>query len=154
MANLLLPREADNNYRGHALAVWVFIPVVAVTIVRSLIHMLRADGGAQSIATIPLDSYPQAAAGAVVTIFALWGLSQLLLGLLYLVVLIRYRALIPLMYLTLLLEYLGRMALGSWKPLVTLETPPGATLNLVMIVLSVVMLAISLREPAKRTETN
>ena len=80
--------------------------------------------------------------------------SQLLLGLLYLVVLVRYRALIPLMYLTLLLEYLGRMALGSWKPLVTLETPPGATLNLVMIVLSVVMLAISLREPAKRTETN
>jgi hypothetical protein len=59
-------------------------------------------------------------------IFALWGLSQLLIGLLYVVVLLRYRALLPLMYLQLWLEYVGRLGLGFWKgPLETLSTPPG-----------------------------
>lgn len=154
MLHRLLPKQVDNDYRGNLLAVWAFVPICAVTIVRSLIHMFRSDGGAQSIATIPLDSYPPQAANAVVTIFALWGLSQLLLGLLYLVVLIRYRALIPLMYLTLIAEYLGRIGLGAWKPLETLETPPGASMSLIMVVLAATMLALALRAPqsGKRTD--
>ena len=146
MLNLLLPREVSNRYEGHKLALLAFIPLVGVTIARSLIHIFRADGGAQSIATIPLDSYAPAAAGAVITIFALWGLSQLLVGLLYLVVLLRYRALVPLMYLGMLIEYLGRIGIGLWKPLETLQTPPGARLNLVMVALATLMLTLSLRQ--------
>jgi len=72
MQSFLLPRQVNNDYRGHPFALWFFIALTAITIVRSLIHILRADGGAQSIATIPLDTYPPAAAGAVITIFAIW----------------------------------------------------------------------------------
>ena len=75
MLERLLPKTIDNRYRGHPLALWVFVPITVITLVRSLIHMFRADGGAQSIATIPLDSYPEAAAVAGVVIFALWGLQ-------------------------------------------------------------------------------
>lgn len=145
MIERLLPRRVDNDYQGHLLALWVFVPLTLVTLARSLIHIVRFDGGAQSIATIPLDSYGASAAAAVVGIFGFWGLSQLLLGLLYLIVLFRYRALIPLMYLGLIFEYLGRATIGAWKPIETLETPPGARFNLVMIVLSLVMFFISLR---------
>lgn len=146
MPNLLLPREVSNRYEGNKLALLAFIPLVGVTIARSLIHILRADGGAQSIATIPLDSYAPAASGAVITIFALWGLSQLLLGLLYMIVLLRYRALVPLMYLTMLIEYLGRIGIGLWKPLETLQTPPGARLNIAMVAIAMLMLTLSLRQ--------
>ena len=145
MMERLFPRMVDNDYRGHPFALWVLVPVTLLTLVRSLVHMFRVDGGAQSIATIPLDRYSDPAAAAVILIFALWGLSQLLLGLLYVVVLVRYRALIPLMYLTLILEYCGRLALGAWKPMETLERPPGARFTLIMIVLSLVMFVLSLR---------
>ena len=146
MLERLLPKSIDNAYRGHPLALWVFVPITLMTLGRSLVHMFRADGGAESIATIPLASYPEGAATAVVVIFALWGLSQVLLGFVYVVVLLRYRAFLPFMYLLLLLEYVGRAGLGLWKgPIETLSTPPGATLNLVMIATASVMLLLSLR---------
>jgi hypothetical protein len=144
MLERLLPPLAGNEYRGNRLALWIFYPITFATIVRSCIHIFRFDGGAQSIATIPLDSYTQGGGAAVVTIFAFWGLSQLLLGILSLVVLLRYRALIPLMYLLLLIEYLGRMAIGLAKPLATLETPPGARFGFVMILLALGGLLLSL----------
>jgi len=149
MIDRLFPPRVDNDYQGHRLALWVFVPLTIVTLARSLIHIFRLDGGAQSIATIPLETYGPPAAAAVVTVFALWGLSQVLIGLLYVVVLVRYRALIPLMYLGLILEYSGRAAIGAWKPLETLQTAPGARLGPFMIVLAVVMFVISLsRRPA------
>lgn len=148
MWSRLFPENLDNDYRGHPLALWLFYPITLVTIGRSLVHIFTADGGAQSIATIPLDAMTPNGSAAVVTMFALWGLSQLLFGLLYVVVLWRYRALLPLMYLFLLVEYVGRFAIGHWKPIVTVETPPGATGNYVFMVVGLVMLVLSLR-PAR-----
>ncbi len=145
MLRRLLPERIDNDYRGHPIALWVFYPVALVTLGRSLVHMFLADGGAQSIATIPLDAMTPNGAAAVILIFALWGLSQLLLGLVYVLVLWRYRALLPLMYLLLLVEYVGRLGLGAWKPMETLATPPGAIGNFVVIALGAAMLVLSLR---------
>ena len=47
MPDLLPPREVNNRYEGNKLALLAFIPLVGVTIARSLIHIFRADGGAQ-----------------------------------------------------------------------------------------------------------
>jgi hypothetical protein len=151
MLAVLFPRHADNDYRGHPIALWVFVPITIVTLVRSLIHVFAPDGGAQSIATIPLDAMTQGGAQGVVSVFALWGLSQLLLGLLYVVVLWRYRALVPLMYALLILEYVGRLAVAAMKPIAVLETPPGATMNPIAIALAIAMLFLATRDrsPAK-----
>lgn len=105
--NPVLPRTLDNSFRGPAGVVACFAIITAMTIVRSLIHILVGDGGAQSIASIPLDTYAAPAAATVVFMFAVWGLLQLLLGLVYLVVLVRYRGLIPLMLLLVAAEYAG-----------------------------------------------
>lgn len=145
MIDRLFPPRIDNNYRGHQIALWLFVPITLITLGRSLVHIFFSDGGAQSIATIPLDTYPPAAADAVIRSFALWGLSQLLLGLLYLGVLWRWRTLLPLMYLLLIVEYVGRFAIGVTNPVVSLETPPGATANFVFTGLGLVMLVLSLR---------
>ena len=107
MIDKMFPKQLNNDYAGHALARWVFVLLTIVTLIRSLIHMFAADGGAQSIATIPLDSYNQGGAATVVLIFSMWGLSQVLLGFLYVVVLWRYQAFIPFMYLLIIIEYAG-----------------------------------------------
>jgi hypothetical protein len=66
---------------------------------------------------IPLDRYGDEAATAVLTMFALWGLGQLLLGLQGFVVLARYRGLVPLMYLILVTEHLGRKLVFAAHPI-------------------------------------
>ncbi|MCH2169667.1 hypothetical protein MK489_02695 [Myxococcota bacterium] len=147
MIERLLPKSIDQGYHGHALAKWVLAVLTVITLVRSLIHIFFPDGGAQSIATIPLSTFTSAGGSAVVTIFALWGLSQLLLGFVYLAVLVRYQALIPFIYLLFIAEYLGRALIGFAKPLLTIDTPPGATANMVFPILGVVMFALSLRSP-------
>ena len=48
----VFPKQADNNYQGHMLTLWGFAMMALVTVGRSLIHIFKFDGGAQSIATI------------------------------------------------------------------------------------------------------
>ena len=55
--SLLLPKTIDNNFSGHRVSLWFFYLLTAVTLWRSQHHLFSADGGAQSIATIPLDTY-------------------------------------------------------------------------------------------------
>ncbi|MDQ3244154.1 MAG: hypothetical protein M3Q09_10535, partial [Gemmatimonadota bacterium] len=62
MIDRILPARIDNRYRGHPLALWLFVPITFLNVSRSLTHLLKADGGAQSISTIPLDTYSASAA--------------------------------------------------------------------------------------------
>ena len=148
MLGRILPERIDNQHRGHKFALWAFYPITLMTVGRSLVHIFGSDGGAQSIATIPLDTFVSGGAQTVVSVFALWGLSQLLIGLLFVLVLFRYRAMIPLMYVLILAEYLGRIGIGLTKPIVTVGTPPGSSGSFVLIVLGIIGLALSLRGEA------
>ena len=112
MLKSLFPKTVTNEYRGARIAKWVLVALMAMTIGRSLAHMSLPDGGAQSIATIPQDSYSPSASTVVIGMFAQWGLTQLMFGLLYVLVLWRYPSLIPLMWLFMLFEWTGRLLLG------------------------------------------
>ena len=142
----LFPQPITNQYRGAPIAKWVFLLLSVITLGRSLAHLFLPDGGAHSIATIPLESFTPNGEATVIHLFALWGLSQLLCGLLYVVVLWRYQALIPLMYLFILLEYTGRLLLTFAKPIVTSGTAPGTIGNYILIPLASLMLVLSLKE--------
>lgn len=146
----LFPRRLTNVYRGAPVAKWVFVALTVMTIGRSLAHIVLPDGGAQSIATIPLDAFTANGAAAVIHIFALWGLSQLLLGAVSVVVLWRYQALIPFMWLLALIEYSGRLLLTFAKPMQLLGTAPGAVGNYVITPLALIMLILSLTNRGAR----
>ncbi len=147
MIQRLLPVSVTNDYRGHPLAKWVFIALTVISIGRSLVHMFAADGGAGSIASITLDAFSPGGSNTIITMFALWGLSQLIIGLVYVVLLWRYQSLIPLMYVFFVFEYVMRLLAPAYSPgLETLETAPGAIGNLIFIPLGLVMLALSLRD--------
>lgn len=143
--NKVLPDIVDNNYRGHKIALWFFYLITVVTIVRSCIHIFKDDGGAQSIATIPLDTYTNGGAEAVIFIFAYWGLSQLMFGLLQGVVAWKYRSLIPLMYLFLLFEYVARFGISAFKSIETTGQAPGGVANYVLPIVFIIMFFLSTR---------
>lgn len=111
-----------------------------VGIVRSLLHIFLPDGGAQLIATIPLDSFSEEAKAVVIGMFALWGLSQLLSSLVYIYILMKRKEWLPFAWLLLLIEYASRWLIGQFKPFETVQTAPGAIGNYVFMILSVVML--------------
>ena len=141
----LLPRQIDNEFPGARLALWFFYPFTLLTLWRSQHHLIAVDGGAQSIATIPLDTYATGAAGTVIGVFALWGLSQLVIALIYLVAAIRYRSLIPFLYLLAAVEYLVRMTyIPAFKAIETEGTAPGAAGNLPLLLFASLMLILSL----------
>jgi len=150
--NRLFPAQFDNVYRGNRIGLWVFYVLTAVTLWRSQHHIFASDGGAQSIATIPLDTYTQGGAQGIVTIFALWGLAQLAMALLMLLASIRYKSMVPLMWLLIILEYGGRKLVGIYKPLETVETAPGATAATVLPIVALAMLVLALW-PEKNPES-
>lgn len=149
----LLPDFIDNQYHGMKIAQYAFWLITAATIVRSLIHVFAPDGGAQTIATIPLDSYPTAAAAAVILMFSYWGLSQLLMGFVYLGVALKYRSLIPAMYVLLIFEYAMRFVIGQMKPIVTTGTAPGSIGNWIMVPVCAVLLVLSLVKAKQKIES-
>jgi hypothetical protein len=145
MRNRLLPSSFNNEFDGHSAALWLFGLITTVTLGRSLAHVFLPDGGAQSIATVPLSQYSSGAESSVISIFALWGLSQLLLAIVMLIAALRYRSMIPLLYLLLICEHVGRICIGIFKPLETLQSPPGATGSFIILGASLVGLLLSLR---------
>ena len=99
---------------------------------------------------MPLDAFGEAGAQAVVSLFAIWGLSQLIICLLCLLVLGRYRSLVPLMFSLLLLEHLGRKLILHFLPIAKTGTPPGSVVNLVLLGLMVCGLALSVWNSSDR----
>jgi hypothetical protein len=141
----LFPRQITNEFPGYKIALWTFYLFTALTLWRSQHHLFADDGGAQSIASIPLDNFSGTAAATIIGVFALWGLSQLIIGLIYLIATIRYRSIIPILYLLSLVEYLVRaFYIPANKQIETAGTAPGAVGNLPLAALSFVMLVLSL----------
>ncbi len=149
MINKILPNVVDNNYRGKKTALWFFYLITIMTVVRSCIHIFKQDGGAQSIATIPLDTYTNGGAEAVIFIFAYWGLSQLLFGILYVIVAMKYKSLIPLMYLSLVVEWGGRFIIRLFKSIETVGQAPGGVGNYILPILCLIMFVLSVNESKK-----
>jgi len=140
----IFPARIDNRYRGHVVALWLFVPITLQKVGVSLTHLFKADGGAQSISTIPLDTYAPSAAQNIVGLFARMGLEQLVLAALLVLVLLRYRAMIPLMYVLIVAHYLAAKGVAQIKPLVLAGTSGASTPALVIGILSVIGLALSL----------
>jgi hypothetical protein len=115
MLSRIFPRQIDNAFRGHRLGVWLFAPVVALKLVIGVNSILHTRDVAMGADGIPLDRLG-AGADEVLSLFALLSLSNLMLALLGALATIRYRAMIPLLYLLFLLQQLGGKVLMAMHP--------------------------------------
>jgi len=141
----LLPERIDNTYRGHRIALWLFALLLFMKVAMSVNSIFNAYSVATSADGIPLDTYTPAAARTIVSLFALLGLSHLVICMLCILVLIRYRSVIPFMFSLLLLEHLSRKLILHFMPIIRTGTPPGFYVNLVLLAVMLAGLALSLR---------
>ena len=148
MFNQILPQRIDNTYRGHPLGLWLFVLVLVLKTGIALGTIFNGRSAAQSADGIPLDSFGAGGADAVVTLFAIWGLSQLFFSVFGVLALARYRAMIPFLFALLLLEHVARRWILLARPIATTGTPPGLYINLALLALMVLGLALSLRRRA------
>ena len=146
---ILLPAKIDNVIRGTKIPFYIFAIYAIVSTVRSCIHLLSPDGGAGTIAGMDLSVV---GADGIIFAFALWGSSQLLFALIQLLAVIRYRSLIPFMWLMLALEVLLRELVGAMKPVTFANTPPGAIGNQIILPLAVLMVVWSLWSASQSIE--
>jgi len=141
----LLPERIDNTYRGHRIALWLFALLLFMKVAMSVNSIFNAYSVATSADGIPLDTYTPAAARTIVSLFALLGLSHFVICMLCILVLIRYRSVIPFMFSLLLLEHLSRKLILHFMPIIRTGTPPGFYVNLVLLAVMLAGLALSLR---------
>jgi len=144
MLNRLLPQTLDNNYRGHKSALWIFALLLIMKTVMSVNSIVIGHMVAAGADGIPIDTFTPAGAQTVISLFAIWGLAHLTLCLLGLVALLRYRALIPLMFAIFLLEHLSRKLVLFILPVPTHGATTGHIVNLLLPALMVLGLALSL----------
>ena len=105
MFNKIFPLVADNNFNGHKIALWGFILFTLLMTWRSIIHMLFEKYGFHEIGnfiSIEGNADPMV---LIYRFFSLWGFAQLIICFICWIVIFRYRALIPLMYLLWLFEW-------------------------------------------------
>jgi hypothetical protein len=145
MIDQLLPRHIDNTYRGSKLALWLFGFLLFMKVAMSVNSIFNGASVASSADGIPLDAYTPAAARTIVSLFALLGLSHFVICVLGILVLVRYRSMIPFMFALLLLEHLSRRLILHFSPIIRTGTPPGFYVNLVLLAVMLAGLALSLR---------
>jgi hypothetical protein len=149
MQNRILPRQIDNDYRGHKLAPWLFGAVILIKLGISLGTIFNGHEAASSADGIPLDTFTPAGAQAVISLFAIWGIAQLVICLLCILALVRYRGMIPLLFALLLLESVGKRVVLYFLPIAKTGTPPGSVINLVLLGVMIIGLALSLQSRAQ-----
>ena len=141
----IIPELIENKIPTNKFVYFFTWLLVAFNFFRSLEHIFNEDGGAESIAGIPLESYSSEAVNNIISIFAQWGFSQLVLACILLLVVLKMREFIPLMLLIIALENILRGAVGLYKPLILGDAPPGAVSPIIGLV-TLAVFFISIRE--------
>jgi hypothetical protein len=151
MLDRLFPTPLDNaGYRGHPAALWLFGLVVFFKTAIGVGTMFNGRNAAPNADGIALASFGELGADAFVSLFAAWGLAQLTLGMLCVLVLVRYRALVPFMFVVLLFEHLVRKLIFVLLPIarISAESAPGFYINVAIVAVMVVGLVLALRRRA------
>lgn len=142
MLSRFLPHRADNSYQGHKAALWIFSLVLLILAAMSMNSIFNGHFVAVNADGLPLDSYTPAGAQAVVSFYAIWGVTQFVIVLIGIISLVRYRALVPLMSLLLLLEQIFLRVVHYYLPI---EKPKGApALFFIVILLALMVMGVIL----------
>ena len=104
----LFPRRIDNGFTGRRPALWLLGLFIALKLVMSVNSILATADVAAGADGFRLETYGEDGAAAVLMLFALGAVDQFVLALLGLAVLVRYRAMVPFVYLVLLADQIGR----------------------------------------------
>ena len=146
----LFPSRLNNRYEGSKIAIYGLYPIFAMYIFRSLVHFLAENSGLVGIATI--KQFPITDGlnpNNIIYLFAsLLGATQVSLTVVLLILFIKYKNLIPLIYLICILDQCLRLISGYLHPLgedYYINTPPGVISNIPVLLYLMFMFYLSLK---------
>lgn len=151
---VILPAEANNDYRSGAVVFYGFCLAVAVMLFRSTVHFLAPDSGVNSIASIIRFEGDPDPNNLIYLFSANGGTVQMLWVILCGIVLWRYRNLIPLMFAFLVVESCFGFVVSTLHPLDPIyyeHTPPGKLGAVPKLAFAVTMLFLAVRHGPKET---
>ncbi|MEC7582965.1 MAG: hypothetical protein VYE77_01495 [Planctomycetota bacterium] len=148
----ILPRQANNDYRGGQVPLWGFCLLFATEIFSATVHLLTPDSGKEMIAgMIRFEGTPDP--NVVVYAFgALSGANEMLLVIIFAVILWRYRNLIPFLLFILFTEQVLRLLVSTLHPIgpeYFEHTPPARLAMMPLMVFSALMLLLAVRNSSK-----
>ena len=152
--NLIFPKLVNNIYNRNIWAVWGFYPILAIYIFRSCMHLLSETAGLVPIATIkPLPLMDNTDPNNLVYLFAsLWGGSQMIITLLLSLFFFRYRSLMSLIWIIVIIDIPLRLISGYFHPLTSdyyVSSPPGQLYQIPVLIYALIMFMLSLKEVKK-----
>lgn len=138
----LFPPSTNSDYRGAQASAWFLMFAGVAEFVPGCIHYFLPDGGAGVIAGIDLSVRGE----TIISTFAWVGAVQIPFALLLFIIGLRYRALVPLGLLAVVIER-GLMAWDGWfgKASLSGHHPPEHFASPVAAVLALGFLILSLR---------
>ncbi|NOT41573.1 MAG: hypothetical protein HOP13_13870 [Alphaproteobacteria bacterium] len=138
----LFPPSTNADYTGAPAAVWFLVLAALLGLVPGCIDFFLPDGGAGVIAGIDLSTRGE----TIIRIFAWFGALQIAMALLLLTIAARYRTLVPLGLVTIIISR-GLMSHDAWlgKGADIVNRPPENYGSPVAVVLALVFLVLALR---------
>lgn len=138
----LLPPSTNDQYRGSVLSAWYLTLNAVFTIGPGCVHYFLPDGGAHVIGGLDLTTRGE----TIIAIFAWFGALQIPAGVAQLIISLRYRTLVPL-YLLLVIVERGLMTWDGWagKASQSGHHPPEHYGSPVAVVLALIFLILALR---------
>jgi len=143
MLERLLPRQFDNRFEGHRAGLWLLGLLLALKLVISVNSLLNTESVAAGADKFPLASYGADGANAVLMLFALHALAGLMLALIGVLALVRYRAMVPLVFVLLTAEQIMRRLIVQGYAIQRSE-PTSAAVIVNMTLLGLLLLGLSL----------
>ncbi len=151
MLSKIFPQTIDNKLNGQWLGYLLLVPVLLLKIAIAIGSMVM-PAEANSTDGIEMSGYPVTALQEAIASTALLGLLHLSIGLIGVLALIRYRAMIPLIYVWLLFEFAGRRLLLTIYPIERAgDTSTASTINLMLLALMVVGFGFSIWPRKQKT---
>ena len=141
----LLPESTNDQYRGARISAWFLILTAILNIIPGCIHYFLPDGGAGVIAHLDLSTR----ASTIIAVFAWYGAMQIPLGAIQLLIGLRYRALVP-MFLLMMIVQQGLSAFAAWLWKGGGHHPPEHYASVISVVLGLFFLLLSLRDTPQR----
>lgn len=145
------PRRLDNDFAAPRIVPWLFGTAVLFKSFCAVNSTFNSHFVARVSEGIPIGNFPPAAEQTVAALLGMRGLAQLMMCLLCVVALVRYRAMIPLLFSLMLIEVLGRLLILNADPMATPGFHPAVVLHLAVLALCLFGLPLSLRR-SERSE--
>jgi hypothetical protein len=150
MFGRLFPRQFDNAYRGHGLALLILGVLLLLRMVQTGLGVVDPELVIRGPDGILFDTFNAPAQAAFLYLFRLLCFLNILLCLVGVLALVRYRAMVPLIYLVLLALLGGQKVLGLLYPIPRAPEAQGSLIIFAMLAVTLLSWILSLLDTRSR----